>query len=173
MLQGLSLKRPVVVGKVAYGLYILDKGLVKEVKSFKDLSSSYSNLYVDCDKAFQTSCNHAIRQLSFDVWHKMVGHITYKKMRFLPLEFNFKDVKHDMPCSIYLRAKQQRLPFQLSSISTLILKLFIWIRGGHTILIKTYVRHRVFLTIVDDYTRATWTHSMVTEDEAIGLIDKG
>ena len=72
------------VGKAAHGLYILDKELVKEAKSFKDLSSSCSNLFVDCNKAFQTSYNHAMGQLSFDVWHKRIGHIPYKKMRFLP-----------------------------------------------------------------------------------------
>jgi len=34
----------------------------------------------------------------------------------------------------------------------------------------TYAGHRFFFTIVDDYTSATWTHLMVTKDEAIGLI---
>jgi len=35
---------------------------------------------------------------------------------------------------------------------------------------KTYSGHRFFLTIVDDYIRITWTHLMVTKDEAIGLM---
>ena len=36
--------------------------------------------------------------------------------------------------------------------------------------IKTHAGHRFFLTIVDDFTRATWTHLMVTKDEVMGLI---
>jgi len=32
------------------------------------------------------------------------------------------------------------------------------------------VGQRFFLTIVDDFTRATWTHLMVTKDEAIRSI---
>ena len=35
---------------------------------------------------------------------------------------------------------------------------------------KTHVGHRFSLTIVDDFTTATWTHLMGTKDEAIGLI---
>ena len=35
---------------------------------------------------------------------------------------------------------------------------------------KTYTGHRFFLAIVDDFTRSTWTHLMVTKDEAFGLI---
>jgi len=35
---------------------------------------------------------------------------------------------------------------------------------------KTHAGHRYFLTIVDDFTITTWTHLMVTKDEAIGLI---
>jgi len=35
---------------------------------------------------------------------------------------------------------------------------------------KTYSGHRYFLSIVDDYTRITWTHLMVTKDEAMPLL---
>ena len=35
---------------------------------------------------------------------------------------------------------------------------------------KTYSGHRYFLTIMDDYTRVTWTHLMVTKDEAMPLL---
>ena len=35
---------------------------------------------------------------------------------------------------------------------------------------KTINGQRYFLTLVDDYTRSTWTHLMVTKDEAFHLI---
>jgi len=35
---------------------------------------------------------------------------------------------------------------------------------------KTHTGHRYFLTVADDYTRATWTHLMITKDEAMPLI---
>jgi len=34
------------------------------------------------------------------------------------------------------------------------------------------VGHKYFLTVVDDYSRATWTHLMVIKDEAIILIKR-
>jgi len=49
-------------------------------------------------------------------------------------------------------------PFELIHVDT----------GGlyHT---KTHLGHRYFLTMVDDYTRSTWTHLMVTKDEVFYL----
>jgi len=52
-----------------------------------------------------------------------------------------------------------KLPFELVHVDT-------W-GPYHT---KTYIGYRYFLTIVDDYTRATWTRLMVNKDEAIELI---
>ena len=36
--------------------------------------------------------------------------------------------------------------------------------------LKTHIGHRYFLTVVDDFSRATWTYFMVTKDEAISII---
>ena len=68
------------------------------------------------------------------------------------------------------KAKQSRLPFPHSkTISTHAFQLLHVDAWGlyHT---KTYTGHRYFLTIVDDFTRATWTHLMVTKDEAVTLL---
>ena len=73
-------------------------------------------------------------------------------------------------CDVCPRAKQQRLPFQLSTISTCELFELIHIDTWGPYHTKTYSRHRFFLTIVNDYIRITWTHLMVTKDEAIGFI---
>ena len=52
-------------------------------------------------------------------------------------------------------------PFELIHVDT-------W-GSYHT---KTYTGHRFFLAIVDDFTRSTWTHLMVTKDEALTLIKR-
>lgn len=111
LLQGPSLKRPVVIGRENHGLYILDGTLMKDAKIIKPLLSDYKNLSTVCDKNFRISCNHATRQLSFDLWHKRVGHVPYKRMRLLPLNVDFKDVQQDIPCDVCPKAKQQRLSF--------------------------------------------------------------
>ena len=56
-LQGPSLKRPVVVGKEACGLYLLDKTLVKEVQFSPEHSSDlYSRPHV-LHEPYNVSCN--------------------------------------------------------------------------------------------------------------------
>ena len=74
------------------------------------------------------------------------------------------------PCDICPKAKQHRLPFQLSTISTTSPFELVHVDTWGPYYTKTHARHRYFLTIVDDFTRTTWTHLMVTKDEAIGLI---
>ena len=172
LLQGSFLKRPVVIGRANYGLYILHRILMKDAKIFKPLLSDCNNLSTVFDKNFRTSCNHATRQLSFNLWHKRVGlgHVPYKRMRLLPLNVDFKDVQQDIPCNVCPKAKQQRLPFQSSSISTTSPFELIYVDTWGPYHTKTHAGHRFFLTIVDDFTRATWTHLMVAKDEAMGLI---
>jgi len=89
------------------------------------------------------------------------------------LQGSYSEIRRDTvfpPCDICHRAKQQRLPFHSSSITSS--KAFDLIHVDtwgpyHT---KTIHGQRYFLTLVDDYTRSTWTHLMVTKDEAFPLI---
>jgi len=75
-----------------------------------------------------------------------------------------------MPCDICPKVKQQRLPFQLSIIFASYPFELIHVDTWGPYHIKIYTGHRFFLTIVDDFTRSTWTHLMVIKDEAFDLI---
>ena len=166
MLQGSSLKRPVTVGKEAHGLYVLDKELVKEVElAVGCFLPSNQTSTVSCSSIL---CNQASKCLDSITWHRRVGHIPYKRMRLLG--FNLNGTLCETPCDICSKARQQRLPFPLSAITTSspfeLIHIDTW-GPYHT---KTHFGHRYFLTIVNDFTRATWTHLMTTKDEAMGLI---
>ena len=69
-LQGPSLKRPVAVGKEAFGLYILDKKLVNEVSDYFPKRSLSSGKMFGIDKHYKMSCNQASKELSNDISHK-------------------------------------------------------------------------------------------------------
>ena len=75
-----------------------------------------------------------------------------------------------LPCDICPRAKQQKLPFHTCSITSTkpfdLLHVDTW--GPYQT--KATSGQRYFLTLIDDYTRSTWTHLMVTKDEAFYLI---
>jgi len=121
-------------------------------------------------KPFIAVCKQSSKHVSFDVWHQRIGHCSAQRMKLLPINISVPKHSESSPCDVCPRAKQQRLPFPLSVISSCapfeLLHIDTW-GPYHT---KTYTGHRYFLTIVDDYTRTTWTHLMVTKNEAIGLI---
>ena len=75
-----------------------------------------------------------------------------------------------LPCDICPRAKQHRLPFKSSSITSTQPFELVHVDTWGPYHVKTANGHRYFLTLVDDYTRSTWTHLMVTKDEAFHLI---
>jgi len=56
--------------------------------------------------------------LSFDLWHKKVGYIPYAKMKLLHLGIKGDTMTQSMLCDVCPKAKQQRLPFYLSTITT-------------------------------------------------------
>jgi len=164
-LQGLSLRRPVVVGKEVFGLYLLDKHLVKEVQ----LMADHAFCSVFCkSQSFTAACNQGSKHVSFGIWHQRIGHIPAQRLKLLPIDVIVP--KESEVCDICHRAKQQRLPFQLSTISTSAPFELIHIDTWGPYHTKTYTGHRYFLTIVDDYTRTTWTHLMMSKDEAIIFI---
>ena len=169
-LQGLSLRRSVEIGREAYDLYILDKTLIKDTKfdgSLHDFCSSLSSVQNTDSKVFY---NQGSRELNFDVWHRRVGHIPYRRMKFLSLGTDFDNNTQYLLCEVCPKAKQQRLPFKLSTIYTSNPFELVHIDSWEPYHTKTHAGHRFFLTIVDNYIRATWTHLMVTKDVALGLI---
>jgi hypothetical protein len=74
-------------------------------------------------------------------------------------------IHHPMHCDICPMAKQTRLPFNMSYISSHasfdLIHCDIW--GPHRT--HTHSGARYFLTIVDDYSRYTWIHLMKLKSE--------
>jgi len=86
-------------------------------------------------------------------------------MRLLGIEFN--GISQEILCDICPKARQQRLPFSLSNITSSFPFELVHVDTWGPYHTKTHAGHRFFLTIVDDFTRATWTHLMITKNEAI------
>ena len=82
------------------------------------------------------------------------------------------DVSSDVinQCLVCSKARQHRLPFPHSQIhSTHIFELIhidLW--GPYRV--QTYNGYKYFLTIVDDYSRTTWTHLLAAKSNAMPLI---
>ena len=175
LLQGHSQSRPLVIGKSTLGLYILDKEIVQGL----DAQAKASQVIVGCLQ--ENSCTDSIMHdydvvstavVQFDTWHNRLGHMSIDKMKLVFQHEKIPINDRTFVCDICPRAKQHRLSFPRSHISTEsvfdLLHIDTW-GPYHT---KTPMGHRYFLTIVDDHSRGTWTHLMVTKDEALGLIKR-
>jgi len=171
-IQGHSLRRPLAIGKSLLGLYILDKDNVWDMDTQAKGSDVAVTFVSNSLWGNKSGCNAVITAARFDVWHNRLGHMSVSKMNVVPQLANFHNNSKHFVCEICLKAKQHRLPFPTSQISTSstfeLLHIDTW-GPYHT---KTPLGHRYFLTIVDDYSRGTWTHLMVTKDEAITLIKR-
>jgi len=125
----------------------------------------------DCANSPLYGCNVGTASV-FDTWHKRLGHMSVGKMNLVSQHAHFHNNTRNFVCEVCPKAKQHRLPFPTSHISTShifeLLHIDTWC-PYHT---KTPVGHRYFLTIVDDCSRGTWTHLMVAKDEAIALIKR-
>jgi len=170
VLQRPFLKRPLEIGRFTQGLYILDKEVSQRLTFEGRNDYSCNSTFCLDAELFSFSCGKNIDSVT--LWHKRLGHISPRKLSHMSV---LKDVKCNkdetvLPCDICPRAKQHRLPFHTSSITTTkpfdLIHVDTW-GPYHT---KTPHGQRYFLTLVDDYTRCTWTHLMVTKAEALYLI---
>ena len=176
VLQGPSLKRPLEIGRATQGLYILDDETTRKL-DYADAENKGSNTSTCSDRIINTkhqysfTCSKSSKNVN--LWHVRMGHVSTKKLSYIPVLRNLdvnKESSCITPCDICHRAKQHRLPFQPSTTSSASPFDMIHIDAWGPYHTKTYNGQRYFLTLVDDYTRSTWTHLMVTKDEAFHLI---
>jgi len=108
--------------------------------------------------------------LSSHLWHMRLGHPSPSRLRLASPLLPSKTISFDNNCSVCPMAKQTRLPFPLSLISTKaafdLLHCDIW--GPHKI--PTHSGARFFLTIMDDFTRCTWIFLMQHKSETQNLL---
>ena len=147
------------LGKQRDGLYYLVALASK--KSRPDLRHSTSI-------ASRSSCSHVIS--STDLWHRRLGHLSSSRLDFMAknlLNFPFKS---NNACDVCALAKQRRLLFSTSSISSVrpfeLIHCDIW--GPYRIASLSGAKY--FLTIVDDYSRFTWFFFMQHKSETQHLL---
>lgn len=102
------------------------------------------------------------------LWHNRLGHAPFEKLKQIGCIDNTVDVQG--VCLTCPMAKFCKLPFNVSkSCATSAFELIhldVW--GPYRV--STRYKHRYFLTIVDDYSRATWVHLMKCKSESFNLM---
>ena len=156
ILQDLATRRMIGLGKQRDGLYYLS-ALV---------TNNPVNPTIQTTK--QPTCNLTIS--STDLWHHRLGHASSPCLSFIAKNFLNFSIRSNNACHICPLAKQSRLPFSTSSISSIkpfeIIHCDIWGRYRHPSLTGAHY----FLTIVDDFSRFTWIFLMRHKNEAQTLL---
>ncbi|KAK0588592.1 hypothetical protein LWI29_002973 [Acer saccharum] len=158
ILQDLATRRMIGLGKQRDGLYYL--AALATNKSVINSTSSTN----------KPACNLTFS--STDLWHNRLGHASLPRLSFIAKNFLNFSARSNNACPICPLAKQSRLPFTSSVISSIkpfeIIHCDIWGRYRHLSLSSAYY----FLTIVDDYTRFTWIFLMRHKNEAQSLLKR-
>lgn len=183
LLQGPSVKRPLVLGKHKVRLYFLQSkptpntGIVLSVTTDPSFHSSVvfstntpvnscnvKNIHLSNSNVFSASKNVPI-----SVWHMRLGHLPLYKLKTLCL-FNKENFDFNRSCDVCSKARQHKLPFGHSTIHTSSPFQLSHIDTWGPYNTKTYNNQSYFLTIVDDFSRSTWTHLLSTKSNAFGVI---
>ncbi|KAK0607454.1 hypothetical protein LWI29_015338 [Acer saccharum] len=156
VLQDLATRRMIGLGKQRDGLYYL-------VALATNRSSPHFSPY-------RPTCNLTVS--STDLWHNRLGHVSPPRLGFIAKKFLNFSVESNNACPICPLAKQSRLPFYPSVISSVkpfeLIHCDIWGRYRHSTLSGAFY----FLTVVDDYSRFTWIFLMRHKNEARSLLKR-
>ncbi|XP_075074481.1 uncharacterized protein LOC142162074 [Nicotiana tabacum] len=179
ILQGLSLRRSLEIGKAANGMYVLhsaDPQLSTHVPCCvsNSVHSNESAPVFNSSKPsviHSSTCNPPIVANKSDLfWHQRLGHIPFARMKSISFLFDKISSKQPFLCIVCPMARQQRLPFYDSTIHSSVpfqlVHIDIW--GPYNT--STYDGFRYFLTLVDDFTRVTWTRLLSCKSNAISIL---
>ncbi|CAM8888862.1 unnamed protein product [Rhodiola kirilowii] len=120
----------------------------------------------------KSTCTVTCKKISTSIWHKRMGHLPVHKLKKMmsSTQENIQLVDCDMHCSVCPMAKQSRLPFPSSSHKSVesfeLIHADVW--GPFST--STMTGCKFFLTIVDDFSRNTWTFLMKQKSEVSSLV---
>lgn len=147
LVQDLSRKTLLVIDATEDGLYSFKKGL--QVHSY----------------AANNSKNE------FEIWHKRLGHASTEVVsRLLKDQNTFVSLDNKLDCVVCPLAKQHRLPFPLSNHTTVAIFELIHCDVWGPFHEESRTGCKYFLTIVDDFSKITWTFLMKAKSETVGLV---
>ncbi|KAL2925577.1 Retrovirus-related Pol polyprotein from transposon RE2 [Bienertia sinuspersici] len=159
VVQGHSQRMPIVLGRLKYGLYCAPTTQHKFSKADGTLHAGLAHV--------ATSSKH---DDELKLMHLRMGHIPFNKIPLLNPSLHTKTIVSESFCQICPLAKQHRLPFTPSSIKSdrifQLLHIDIW--GPYRV--ATHDGCKLFLTIVDDYSRFTWVHLLKFKSDAIPIL---
>ncbi|CAM8984340.1 unnamed protein product [Rhodiola kirilowii] len=126
----------------------------------------------NADLSHTITCTATIKDVTTAVWHRRMGHLPINKLKKMFSNISTQSKDCDLHCPVCPMTKQTRLVFPSSvhkSIKPLeLIHADVW--GSYST--NTMSGCRFFLTIVDDFSRTTWTFLMKKKSEVSALVIK-
>ncbi|XP_016562605.2 uncharacterized protein LOC107861756 [Capsicum annuum] len=174
MIKGPSMRRPQVFGEAQEGLYLIKSNAKESFSSFSKTTCrkivtnpSSSSVSVSHEDSIVSSpiCTNATSNVR--LWHIRLGHLPFSSMK--NVSFLFFPCTFECFCDICPKARQSRSSFRISQISTTSIFDLIHIILGD-LQSRYFNGYRYFLTIVDDYSRGTWTYLLRTKSNVFPVL---
>ncbi|XP_074342118.1 uncharacterized protein LOC141679540 [Apium graveolens] len=155
LLQEHSMSPPKLLGKLFQGLYFFDEGFFSTTAVHSLVLNKASPSIVSTPMAHATVSSHIDEA---KLLYLRLGHGPYSKLSTIVKHIDFT-VLNDCLCTICPAARQHRFSFRSSEIKITrifeLLHLDVW--GPYHV--TTHTGCKYFLTIVDDFSRATWSRT--------------
>jgi len=153
------MKKHMDIGKEAGGLYFVDyKAYLSSLASSPSSSVQSSSLVSSqprpsSDSIFSFSCHFS----PLELWHCRLGHMPFDRTKHIDAVPSC-NLKPSSICQFYHKTRQHRSSFPTSTSCTPHIFEMIHVGLWGSYANPTYDGYKYFITIVDDYSRATWTH---------------
>ncbi|XP_019267483.1 PREDICTED: uncharacterized protein LOC109244795 [Nicotiana attenuata] len=165
------MRRGQAFGEVRDGLYLLQPSSLESRILFKQNvistpKGSNSSLFSPSVPFSAPVFANAISNVR--EWYVRLGHLPFTAMK--NLSFIHFPSTFDYVCDVCPQARQTRLPFPISQIRSSSIFDLIHIDTWGPFKTSTYNGYKYFLTIVDDFSRATWTFLLSTKSNAFSVL---
>nr|XP_043620989.1 uncharacterized protein LOC122592753 [Erigeron canadensis] len=111
-------------------------------------------------RSFVLSNNTLGNTCSTNIWHNRLGHPADQVLNVLKLKLD-----NSSPCEVCLKAKHVREPFPLSDHTSKAIGDLVHIDLWGPYRVTSREGYKLFLTIVDDFSRAVWVYILKTKAE--------
>ncbi|XP_071714003.1 uncharacterized protein [Rutidosis leptorrhynchoides] len=136
-------------------------------RTVKGTGSLSGGLYMfDDAQHASVKCNFSAMSCeSTMLWHSRLGHPSQPVLHVLKHKLNLDNKTIEEPCEICLRAKHSRDPFPLSDHVSVALGDLIHVDLWGPYKTASREGFKLFLTIVDDYSRAVWVYMLKSKED--------
>jgi len=112
----------------------------------------------------------SLKDPSSDLWHYRLGHLSHSRLSLLHSLVPSVSVDSNKVCNVCPLAKQHRLPFPVSTTISQCAFDLVHVDIWGPFSIQSINGSRFFLTIVDDFSRYTWTYLMHSKSQTRCII---